>query len=502
MQRIRNALVRRPELVFWLIGAYYAIAVIVRVLRSEGLQTDEAEQLFQSQFLLMGYGRQPPFYNWLQYGAVQLFGPSIFALSIVKNLLLFLSCVFYGLAARSVLQDRVLSSAAMLGVLALPAVTVLAQRDLTHAVATMFSVSLFLYAYLRTLTRPSLWGYVLTGIAVGIGAISKYNFVIVPLAAVLAILPEAELRKRLFDWRVLPALLVAAAICLPHGLWALHNVDTATSGTLDAMREDSTGNAILDRLHGVSMLVVSAVTSSLTLLAFFALAFHRDLKAALRAGNVWSRVVGRAFLISLIMIGLISIGLGATTISQKWLSPFLLLLPLYLCLKLEAAGADSGRGISRLVWPVSILAFGFVLYLVAGNLAAPFLGRYQKESLPGVPFIQQVIASRGDRPEPGYILTADPALAASARLAAPKARVLMPAFTQAPALDDAARALPGLLVWKIGAADKAMPDALRDFAAGQGIAPDSLVALRIDVPYHFSGGRDTTPFGYAWVNGR
>src|SRR5687768_13321807 len=98
IRRISDALARRPELVLWLIAAYYVLAIALRVLRSEALESDEAEQLVQSQFFLMGYGRQPPFYNWLQYGVIQLTGPSIFALSLVKNLLLFLCCAIYGLA--------------------------------------------------------------------------------------------------------------------------------------------------------------------------------------------------------------------------------------------------------------------------------------------------------------------------------------------------------------------------------------------------------------------
>jgi 4-amino-4-deoxy-L-arabinose transferase-like glycosyltransferase len=499
MRRITDALSRRPALILWLITAYYVVAVIARVLRSEGLQTDEGEQLFQSQFLLMGYGRQPPFYNWLQYGAIHILGPAIFALSLVKNLLLFLCCLFYGLAARLVLKDSALPFAAMLGVLALPAISVLAQRDLSHAVATMFAVSLFFYAYLLTLTRPSLWSYLLTGMAVGIGVISKYNFVIVPLAALLAILPEADLRRRLFDWRLIPALVVAAAICVPHALWVLQNVSTATSGTIDAMREDATGNPMLDRLTGLFMLLVSAVESALPILAFFLIAFRRDLIDAWKTETLWTRVIGRALLVSLVLVGLIGIGFGATTISQKWLSPFLLLLPLYLCLKLEAAGAESAPATARLAWPVSLLSFGFVLYLALGNLVGPLIGRQPKENLPSVPFIRQVLAERGPHDEPAYIIAADPALAAAARLAAPEARIVLPSFTQAPPLDAAAAKVQGLVMWKAEPGKADMPQPVRAFLASQGLPSEGLTPAALNVPYLFSGGRDMASFGYAWI---
>lgn len=495
MRRIHEALSRRPELILWLIAAYYALAVIVRVARSEGLQTDEAEQLVQSQFLLLGYGRQPPFYNWLQYGLVHLFGPSILALSLLKNGLLFLCCLFYGLAARLLVKDRALPFAAMLGVLALPSVSVLAQRDLSHAVAAMAAVSFFLYAFLLALTRPSLGRYLLVGLAVGIGTISKYNFVVVPAAAVLAILPEAELRRRVFDWRVLPAIAVAAAICLPHALWMLNHLQAATEGTLHSMRDEATGNPVLDRLNGLWMLVTSTLDSLLPLLAFALIGFRRDLVKSWRAQSLWTRVIGRAFLLCLLLVGLIAVGLGATTISQKWLSPFVLLLPLYLCLKLDAAGAGSARGTARFAWPVFGLAFGFVAYLVVGNLVSPMLGRTAKENLPVVQAVRLALEAQPER-KPAYVVAGDPALAGGARLAAPEAFVLLASFAEAPPL--AGR--PGLVIWKTDEPDPLLPESLKAFLSRQGLANEGAYVHRIAVPYPFSGGRQTASFAYVWIH--
>ncbi len=154
--RTRNLLARRPDILVWLVLGYFVLSVLLRVLRSESLQNDEAEQAFQAQFLLLGYGRQPPFYNWLQYGFIHMFGLSVATLSALKNLLLCLTCITFGLAARIVLEDRRLALVVMLGVLATPSVTVLAQRDLTHAIATFWLVALFLCGLFTTLkTRVS-----------------------------------------------------------------------------------------------------------------------------------------------------------------------------------------------------------------------------------------------------------------------------------------------------------------------------------------------------------
>jgi 4-amino-4-deoxy-L-arabinose transferase-like glycosyltransferase len=497
MRRIRDALIAKPERVLWLIAAYYLVAILVRVLRADGLQSDEAEQLFQSQFLLWGYGRQPPFYNWLQYGVIHLIGPSIFALSLVKNGLLFLTCLFYGLAARHLSERKELSAAAMLGVLALPTVTILAQRDLSHAVATLFAVSFFLYAFFGALTRPSLWRYVLTGVAIGIGAISKYNFVVLPIAALLAILPEAELRRRLFDRRLIATIVVAGLICLPHALWVLGNFQTATAGTVNAMRDDATGNVLLDRLSGILDLGSAAVTGSLVLVAFLLIAFGRNLIDGWNIETVWTRVTGRMFLICLAAIGLIAVGMGATTISQKWLSPFLLILPLYLCLKIEAAGGFARRvdGVARLAPLSSALAFGFLLYLMAGNLLSPVINRYSKDSLPSVTFVRQVLAESGQQNEPDFIVAGSAALGGAARIAAPEAAVRLSSFAQANSIPEGT----GLVVWPTDDG-MALPAPLAAYLQDQGVDTRDVSPKAMDVPYAYSRGRKTEAFSYAWVS--
>ncbi len=499
MRRIHETLVRRPELILWLVAAYYVTAVAVRILRSEGVQTDESEQLFLSQFLLLGYGRQPPFYNWLQYGFVHLLGPSIAALSILKNGLLFLCCLFYFLAARLIIRDRVLPFAAMLLLLGLPSISVLAQRDLTHAVATMWAVSFFLYAFLLAVTRPSLFAYILTGIAVGLGTISKYNFVVVPAAAILAILAEADLRRRLFDWRILPAIAVAAVICLPHALWVLNNLQAATVGTINSMRDDATGDPLIDRLNGIVMLIASTLDSVVPILAIAFIGFRRDLAKTWAMGSLWTRVIGRAFLLCLALVGVIGIVLGATTISQKWLSPFVMLLPLYLCLKLDLSPVDKPHATARLVWPILALTFGFIVYLVVGNVVSPLLGRTAKENLPTAEAVRRVLREP-DHPQPAFIIAGDTAMAAGARLAAPDAQVVLPSFTEGPAPAPSTWTSPGLVIWKSEEPAAVLPETLRIFLDAQRTTDGTMEVKTLSVPYPYSRGRSQAFFGYAWIN--
>ena len=122
-----------------LLAAYFVLNIALRLVLPHSLELDEAEQSFFSQYLLAGYGPQPPFYNWMQYAVVSVTGMSIGALIVPKNILLFLCYLFYGLAGREALKDQALAAVGMLALITLPQVSYMAQQDLTHTTALLFA---------------------------------------------------------------------------------------------------------------------------------------------------------------------------------------------------------------------------------------------------------------------------------------------------------------------------------------------------------------------------
>ncbi|MGF9562512.1 glycosyltransferase family 39 protein [Neorhizobium sp. JUb45] len=495
-----SSFLARPSVILWLILGYFALSVILRLVRSDALQPDEAEQVFQSQYLLMGYSRQPPFYNWLQIGMFELLGPSILGLSLLKNLLLALTCIIFGLAARTLLKDRDMATAAMLGVLTMPAIIVMVQRDLTHAVALFCFVALFLLTFFRTLTRPSLIAYLATGVVVGLGIITKYNFVVLPTAAIIAALADADLRKRVLDWRLVPALVIAGLICLPHMVWVLNNVDTATAGTISAMREDGNGNALLDRVEGLLSIITSALQGAVPTLIFFAIAFPGQIRSASQAENRWTRLTGITLLACLAIVALIALGFGASSIRQKWLAPFLMLFPLYVCLKLDAAGVEARTGLKRLTIAVMSVATLFIIYLAAANIVAPYFGKYGRETIPYRAFVERVLAENGNQ-RPTVILTDSTALGGAARILLPDALLRLPedAALRKGAVAPAAGST--LVLWTgedPDAATQSAPSAVLNVLRESGNALTA-PGRTMTVPYQFSGGGKTATFGYMWV---
>src|SRR4051794_35034986 len=97
---------RQERLFLYALVAYFGLQVFTRCCVSNSLQLDEAEQLLLTQTWQWGYGSQPPLYTWLQTICFALFERDVFALSILKNCLLFSIYWFVYLSGKEVFSNR------------------------------------------------------------------------------------------------------------------------------------------------------------------------------------------------------------------------------------------------------------------------------------------------------------------------------------------------------------------------------------------------------------
>ncbi len=379
-----------------LFGIYFILSIAIRVSLPNSLTLDEAEQSLNSQFWLLGYGPQPPFYNWVQNLFVGALDISLLSLALPRFGMLFLVYLFMGLAARELQVSRSFAGLAMLSLTLLPQVSFMPQQDLTHTIALLMATSLFFYGLCRTLVRPDWQGYAIIGIAIGIGTISKYNFVILPAATIVAVALDRDWRARLLDPRMLLAAVICIAIVLPHAVWLLGNLDLATRGTLGKMVESDAPQGIFRVTKALGSLLVACLAFGALAVVVLALAFKSSVKRAVRAGDRWTTLFGRIMLFSLVGVVAVVLVAGTTRITERWLDPYLLALPLYLLLKFDRAGADLGLGFKRLV-PVFLVIM--VVVLVPGPakvLTAGLLGPPGRINMPFADLAKQIRTE--DRP--------------------------------------------------------------------------------------------------------
>lgn len=496
-----DRLARHAGGVYLLLAAYFAINVLLRLAGPASLELDEGQQLFFAQWLAIGYDSQAPLYNWLQYFVVQLLGDTMLALALLKNLMLFLSYLLFGLAAQLVIRDRALAVVATLGLITMPQVGYEAQRDLTHTVALLFASCMFFYFFVRALQRPTALSYALTGVAVGIGVLSKYNFVLLPVAALLALLPDRDLRSRLLDIRVLLVVAVAAAIVTPHALWFLDHIDEATGRTVSKLTRDADGIRLHQIAMGILSLVEAVVTIGALTVVVFAVAFGRTFFLAWRAESQWTRLIARIFLASILLLLLVIVVGGATYVRHRWIIPLFFLLPIYLAAKIEASGQPLGDGKRK----YGVIVLAVMIFIPALLYSRPLLqgaiGEYGKQNVPYGRATVEILASNPDRPS--VILTGDHQLAGNLRLHASDIPVAVPGYEamEKPFRFDATH--PVLVVWRSRLQEELAPPLPPGMQAWlerkAGLAGRALDVRDAAVPYNFGHEGDAYHFSYAWV---
>ncbi|OLS49587.1 hypothetical protein BV379_15755 [Rhodovulum sulfidophilum] len=220
---------RRATAIFLLaISVYFAAQVGLRLALGGAYETDEAEMLVMTPGLRLGYGPQLPLYNWLQLGFFELFGRGLLALSLLKNLLLWLTAFLAFLGLRIWLPASGAALAA-LSLFLLPDYAWEAQRATTHSNMLLVTSAATLAAFLWAVKGGRLIAWALLGIAIGLGGLAKYNFYLVPLGLVLAGLTLAPLRAQILRRRALIAPAIAAAIVALPYRWMIANRDLAFS---------------------------------------------------------------------------------------------------------------------------------------------------------------------------------------------------------------------------------------------------------------------------------
>jgi len=487
-----------PAWLLFLLAAYFAVQITVRLILPDALGLDEAEQVFRLQWLAAGYGAQPPFYNWLQYAVFSVAGISVATLAIVKNVMLFGAYLFAALTARLLLRDRMLVAVATLGLLTIPQIVFEMQRDLTHTVAVFFAGSMFIYGYFLTLKRPSLGSYAVTGIAIGIGLLSKYNFALLPAAAFLAALTDSVMRRRIFDWRLLVTAVITIALALPHALWLKDHLAAASARTLSKLKENEAASYPLQVLTGTGSLALAIVGFAVVTALIFAITFRKPLLSSLRASSRDITLVERILLFAALGIIVLIVFGGATNIKDRWLVPVLFVAPLYFCMKLEAAGVDTRDGVRRFLAVIMVVMIAMPIAMFGRVAIAGFTHDYERGNVPYGVF-SELLKAQGN---PGLIVVTSDWMGGNLGLHFPDATVVSPVYPPDEVTVDTDSGKPVLLVWNIGGnkAPPVMPPALIDWLQSKNI-PSGVPTAFADVPYHYAKDGDTYRFGYAWVNG-
>ena len=361
-----------------LIVVWAMVQVAWRFAQGPALELDEAEAFYFARNLALGYNAQPPLYFWLQWLVFAVVGQGILGLALLKYALLGTAgLLLYAMLRR--LRPPFEAGVAVMGLGLLPQVLWEAQRALTHSVLALTMALLVMALADRVLRGPGragLGAWAALGITAGLGAISKWNVALLPLAILLAACLRAEWRARIDPRGVMLAVVVAAAVVALPFWWVFRNPVVA-GGSLHKLGIDEAA-PLWRMLVGLGSLASAWIAfCGLVIVVGGLIAFKLRGQARWRADPQ-----SRLMLVTMgAGAGLLAVGVvlsGVTDVADRWLLPIAVFsAPVFVLWALDSLGPLGGRWLARGLGALWVTGFALLPvsgWVEPGYRAADFAG--------------------------------------------------------------------------------------------------------------------------------
>ena len=273
-----------PKGFYIIISSVLAALFLIRGLLFDGATNDDAEQLLFSQDFAWGYILgNPPLYTWIVIAVQQVIGINLPSVTAVKFALLWLTYHFLFKSARMVLDDDRLAIVAALSPFGFYYVAWDALLGYSHTVLAACLYAATFLGLLRARSRGDLKSFVLLGVAIGLGLISKYTYVLFTMAMTCACFADPAFRKHLIRPYALATIVIAGAIASPHFAWVIAQSDQISAAAEGKFEIAAGSNYARTVLSGFAN-SLSIVTGFLSPLWIILLAvFHRAIWERLRS---------------------------------------------------------------------------------------------------------------------------------------------------------------------------------------------------------------------------
>lgn len=284
------------------------------------LSYDEAEQVILAQQLSPGYPAQPPLYTWLQWGVFKLLGNHLFSLALLKYLLIGAAFYSYYLNARSACLDPILTWCATFSWALIPNISYDFLPHRTHVVLALLLSSLTWYWFVSVAHRPKLKYYVILGVLLGLGLLSKFNYLLFLILLCISALTLKDYRALLLTPKILISLCIGVGLASPYGIWLYSHKPLAFHA---AYKLTTVGQG---SLYGIARLMEALLFFILPLfLVRLFFPFQRKPEE-----NRVNQLLWRYHLILLPVLIILIVSTGISNVRTHWLVPLLFLLPIAL----------------------------------------------------------------------------------------------------------------------------------------------------------------------------
>ncbi|MEH6706089.1 MAG: glycosyltransferase family 39 protein [Galbibacter orientalis] len=331
-----NAVVSRKVKV---IALFCFVAIILISFLKVALEWEDAEQAYYSQWFRLGYDDQPPLYTWVQILINKCVGLNRFSLAGLRAFWFSGTLImFYKLATKFV-GDKLKAEVGVFLLFLIPVFIDFNFRRLSHtSMMCFFSVSLY-YVFSLLIVSKSYKNYILFGVILVGGILTKYNFLLILPAFGIIALFDVEAKQVLWNRKILLSVLLTCVLISPHLYWLFENKEY-----LLLLKESMEVKTKSNTLRGVVIITpfFSFLKSFINLIALsillFSIAYFRKEVALKSISRDW---FSKLFIIQLSVTVLIFVGINSSKISDRWLLPlflpfFILLLNCFQFKKIEA----------------------------------------------------------------------------------------------------------------------------------------------------------------------
>lgn len=352
----------QPRVVAGLLILYCAIHFGIRLALSPNYSLDEAEQVLFGESLQWGYRfRHPPLITWLTWATMAATGGSRVGFFLMKYAIMAAGLVAYLAAARIVIKDNVLAAVATLALLTTFTMGWMPHDDLMHTVLLAAMLAAFLWAAARVLTTGTATDYVLLGIVMGLGTLSKYVFVIMVAGFAVGVVLTPHFRRRIKVWSLVGALLLACAIAAPYAHWAWIGDNSLLVLTEDITKASGPAFDPFGWLKGGARLAVALIVFCIPAILLFPVFYRpalREQEAADDTDRAWLRVYAITMILGAIMM-LSAVFIGTYAFKIRWMHQVAMPLFIWFFLRVRIAGVTDRA--NRTFATIALTFAGFLM---------------------------------------------------------------------------------------------------------------------------------------------
>jgi 4-amino-4-deoxy-L-arabinose transferase-like glycosyltransferase len=256
-------------------------------------------------------------------------------------------------------------------------------QGFTHTILLGLGIILTLHALLSLKENNSIGNYLYFGLALGIGLMSKYSFLLFMIPLLVSAVSISSFRGLIINQKIFLAIAIFILVVAPHAYWLTQHYQEFFS-SIDQTLNITSDNLLLDRIKSAGRFAGAAIA----FIAPFALIFI--INSWRRLFNIDKQIVtndlilllNRFYLIIIVSVLILTFFVSMPHFKVRWFHPLIMILPLWMMTRIERQVLLSK---SIVHWFLgTVVAFTIVIFSIRITQVTigPELGNYGRLNRP------------------------------------------------------------------------------------------------------------------------